>query len=159
TPRLAEWNCWYHLLNCGFPLKTSGETDFPCMSGTRVGQGRSYVQLGQVKRLDFAAWCAALAKGRSYVSDGYAHALEFAVEGKARGEAGGLAGPGEVAVRVRGAFAGEMPLGVAHGEGPRPGWSGDTVNLHGPRPDDDTRQPGGKRRVELIVNGVAAAQR
>ena len=40
TPRIAEWNCWYHLLNCGFPLKVSGETDFPCMSGTRVGQGR-----------------------------------------------------------------------------------------------------------------------
>jgi len=31
--------------------------------------------------------------------------------------------------------------------------------LHGPRPDDDTYQPGGKRRVELIVNGVVAAQR
>ena len=24
-----EWNTWYHLLNCGFPLKVSGETDFP----------------------------------------------------------------------------------------------------------------------------------
>src|SRR5262249_35146507 len=32
TPRVAEWNCWYHLLNCGFPLKVSGETDFPCIS-------------------------------------------------------------------------------------------------------------------------------
>ena len=29
---------WYHILNCGFPLKVSGETDFPCMSGERVGQ-------------------------------------------------------------------------------------------------------------------------
>jgi hypothetical protein len=46
TARLLEWNCWYHLLNCGFPLKAAGETDFPCMSGTRVGQGRSY-----------ATWC------------------------------------------------------------------------------------------------------
>ena len=44
TARLLEWNCWYHLMNCGFPLKVSGETDFPCMSGTRVGQGRVYVQ-------------------------------------------------------------------------------------------------------------------
>jgi hypothetical protein len=159
TARLAEWNCWYHLLNCGFPLKTSGETDFPCMSGTRVGQGRSYVQLGQVKRLDFAAWCAALARGRSYVSDGYAHALEFAVEGKTPGETVALARAGKVTVRAKVAFAAEVPLGVAHGEGPRPRWSGDTVNLHGPRPDDDARQPGGKRRVELIVNGVVAAQR
>lgn len=32
TARLREWNCWYHLLNCGFPVKVSGETDFPCMS-------------------------------------------------------------------------------------------------------------------------------
>jgi hypothetical protein len=159
TPRLAEWNCWYHLMNCGFSLKTSGETDFPCMSGTRVGQGRSYVQLGPVKRLDFAAWCAALAKGRSYVSDGYAHALEFAVEGKTPGETVSLARPGEVTVRAKVAFAAEMPLGVAYGEGPRPRLTGDTVNLHGPRPDDDTRQPGGKQRVELIVNGVVAAQR
>ena len=29
TPRTAEWNMWYHILNCGFPLKVSGETDFP----------------------------------------------------------------------------------------------------------------------------------
>jgi hypothetical protein len=159
TARLPEWNCWYHLLNCGFPLKTSGETDFPCMSGTRVGQGRSYVQLGKVQRLDFAAWCTALAKGRSYVSDGYAHAPEFAVEGKTPGETLSLARPGEVTVRAKVGFAAEMPLGVAYGEGPRARWTGDTVNLHGPRPEDDARQPGGKRRVELIVNGVVAAQR
>ncbi|OYV87129.1 MAG: hypothetical protein B7Z73_10585 [Planctomycetia bacterium 21-64-5] len=48
TPRVREWNCWYHLMNCGFPIKVAGETDFPCMSGTRVGQGRTYVQLGKV---------------------------------------------------------------------------------------------------------------
>jgi len=28
TRRIQEWNTWYHLLNCGFPLKASGETDF-----------------------------------------------------------------------------------------------------------------------------------
>ena len=26
TARIQEWNTWYHLLNCGFPLKVSGET-------------------------------------------------------------------------------------------------------------------------------------
>lgn len=36
TARIPEWNTWYHLLNCGFPLKLSGETDFPCMSSRRV---------------------------------------------------------------------------------------------------------------------------
>src|SRR4029077_9586979 len=29
TNRLQEWNCWYHLMNCGYALKASGETDFP----------------------------------------------------------------------------------------------------------------------------------
>src|SRR6185503_18834639 len=86
TPRIAEWNMWYHLLNCGFPLKVSGETDFPCMSGERVGQGRVYVQLGKQKRLDFATWCDGLARGRSYVSDGFAHALEFKVNKIAPGD-------------------------------------------------------------------------
>ena len=56
TARIPEWNMWYHLLNCGFPLKVSGETDFPCMSGNRVGQGRVYVQLGKPRSLDFSDW-------------------------------------------------------------------------------------------------------
>src|SRR5439155_20796264 len=85
TARVPEWNCWYHIMNCGFPLKASGETDFPCISGSRVGQGRVYVQLGKVDRIDFTDWCNGVAKGRSYVSDGYAHALEFKVEGQSPG--------------------------------------------------------------------------
>src|SRR5436853_5432751 len=97
TPRIAEWNMWYHLLNCGFPIKVSGETDFPCMSGERVGQGRVYVQLGGPNKLNFAAWCANLAKGRSYVSDGFAHALAFSVNGKAPATGGvRRAAPGKV---------------------------------------------------------------
>src|SRR6185436_20153273 len=79
TARIQEWNCWYQILNCGYPLKVSGETDFPCMSSRSVGQGRVYVQLGQPERVDFPAWCAGLAAGRSYVSDGYAHAVHFEV--------------------------------------------------------------------------------
>ena len=46
TDRIREWNAWYHLMNAGLRVKASGETDFPRMSGTRVGQGRSYVLLG-----------------------------------------------------------------------------------------------------------------
>ena len=45
TARISEWNTWYHLMNCGFPIKLSGETDFPCMSSRRVGQGRVYLSL------------------------------------------------------------------------------------------------------------------
>ena len=162
TARIPEWNCWYHLMNCGFPLKVSGETDFPCMSGARVGQGRVYVQLGKVERVDFTNWCRGLAKGRSYVSDGYAHALEFTVDGKAAGQELELAKPGKVTVQAKVAFAAATPLGIAHGgDLPREAasWSGDTVTLHGPKHPDEARRKGGLRRVELIVNGKVAASK
>ena len=160
TARIPEWNCWYHLMNCGFPLKVSGETDFPCMSGARVGQGRVYVQLGKVERVDFTAWCEGLAKGRSYVSDGYAHALEFTVDGKSAGQSVELAKPGKVAVKAKVAFASETPLGIAHGgEVPREAapWVGDTVTLHGPRHPDEARRKGGTapRRTDRQRRRVA----
>jgi hypothetical protein len=160
TARVPEWNCWYHLMNCGFPLKVSGETDFPCMSGARVGQGRVYVQLGKVARVDFTAWCTGLAKGQSYVSDGYAHALEFTVNGAAAGQTIELPKAGKVTVKAKVAFASETPLGIAHGGDVPPGaapYVGDTVTLHGSRSSDEGRRKGGKRLVELIVNGQVAA--
>ena len=43
TPHVWELNIWYHMMNCGFDIKASGETDFPCIYGERVGLGRSYV--------------------------------------------------------------------------------------------------------------------
>ncbi len=157
TARLPEWNCWYHLLNCGLPVKVSGETDFPCMSGTRVGQGRVYVRLGKLARLDYGAWCEGLAKGRSYVSDGYAHALEFSVEGKAAGEEVALAAPGRVTLAARVAFSSQTPLEAAYGsvlppEGRR--IVGDTVELH---PGAVVRV--GTRIVEVVVNGRAIESR
>jgi len=159
TPRTAEWNMWYHILNCGFPLKVSGETDFPCMSGERVGQGRVYVQLGKQKRLDFGAWCDGLARGRSYVSDGFAHAVAFKVNGVAPGFGDvRLDAAGDVSIEGQVAFAPETPARVAHGFALPPGgerWSGDTVTLHGPR--TDAMNPGGHRLVEIVVNGKAAA--
>lgn len=75
TPRKDEWNMWYHSLNCGFRVKASGETDFPCMSGERVGIGRVYVNCGE--RLDFVDWIQGIKDGRSYVSDGKVHLLDF----------------------------------------------------------------------------------
>ena len=44
TNRQQELNMWYHTLNCGFRVRASGETDFPCISGQRVGMGRVYVK-------------------------------------------------------------------------------------------------------------------
>jgi hypothetical protein len=163
TARLLEWNCWYHLLNCGLPLKAAGETDFPCMSGTRVGQGRSYVQLGKVDRLDFKAWCNGLARGRSYLSDGYAHALEFTVNGQAAGDEVKLSGPGTVQIRAKVAFSPETPLEVAYGNALPVGGKrlvGDTVNYHeilaaiGTSPVDPS-----VRLVELVVNGQVTSSK
>ena len=159
TARIPEWNTWYHLLNCGFPLKLSGETDFPCMSSRQVGQGRVYVQLGQPTELDFAEWCRGVAAGRSYVSDGYAHALKFGVDDHVPGEQPlSLAQPGTVQVQATVAFAPEVPVAVAYGTlEPAAGrrMVGDTINLHAPR---ETRMvQGGERSVELIVNGRVVA--
>src|SRR5262249_39629420 len=136
TMRIPEWNCWYHIMNCGFPLKVSGETDFPCITGSRVGQGRVYVQLGKVDKIDFATWAKGLADGRSYVSDGYAHALQFTVNDKTIGDKVELKGPAKVAVKAKVAFAGQSPLGTAQG---------------GKLPEGETRL------VELVVNGQAVA--
>jgi hypothetical protein len=137
TNRVPEWNCWYHLMNCGFPLKVSGETDFPCITGSRVGQGRVYVQLGKkIDHIEFKDWAEGLAKGRSYVSDGYAHALQFTVDDKPAGEKVKLREPGKVIVKARVAFAADTPLGTAVG---------------GKLPEGNTRQ------VEVIVNGEVIA--
>lgn len=75
TSRVAEWNMWYHVLNCGFRVAASGETDFPCISGERVGIGRVYAKVDG--RLTFKKWVQSIAAGRSYVSDGLCHLLEF----------------------------------------------------------------------------------
>lgn len=75
SDRTAEFNMWYHVLNCGFPVRASGETDFPCMSGERVGIGRVYAKLDG--KLNFDSWCDAIAAGRSYVSDGRTHLMDF----------------------------------------------------------------------------------
>ncbi|MCI0720926.1 MAG: CehA/McbA family metallohydrolase [Acidobacteria bacterium] len=163
TARLLEWNCWYHLLNCGFPLKAAGETDFPCMSGTRVGQGRSYVQLGKVDRIDYKAWSEGLARGRSYVSDGYAHALQFTVSGKSAGDEVSLSQPDTVKICAKVAFSSQTPLEVANGgvfpaRGKR--LIGDTVNFHEPLSSaDSTPLDPRLRLVELVVNGQAVASK
>jgi hypothetical protein len=159
TSRIGEWNTWYHLMNCGFPLKVAGETDFPCMSSRNVGQGRTYVQLGNVDRVDYSAWCDGIASGRSYASDGYAHALSFHVAGKSPGEGEvALTKTGTVVVGAEVAFAPELPKAVAYGTFPereKPRISGDTVVLHGPRSEEWVT--GGERLVEVVVNGVVVA--
>lgn len=155
TARIPEWNLWYHLMNCGLPIKLSGETDFPCMSSRRVGAGRVYVRLGAIDRIDFEDWARGLGDGRSYVSDGYAHALEFTVDGQGPGLTPVIKErEGVVRVNAAVAFAPETPKSIAQGrlippQGRR--MSGDTVRLHGERTNQ--YETGGSRRVEIVVNG------
>jgi len=88
TPIIWELNIWYHTLNCGLRARISGETDFPCIYGERVGLGRIYVKLPTDKPLDFDAWCEGLKQGRSYCNDGLSHLLDFKVNDVAVGEPG-----------------------------------------------------------------------
>ncbi len=85
TPAIWELSIWYHTLNCGFRTRISGETDFPCIYGERVGLGRIYVKM-PAGSLDFDAWAAGLRDGRSYVGDGKSHLLDFTVGGVPVGE-------------------------------------------------------------------------
>lgn len=84
TPPTWELNMWYHTLNCGFRVRASGETDFPCISDERVGRARIYAKLDE--GLDFAAFMDATKKGRSYISTGEAHLVDFKVNEAELGE-------------------------------------------------------------------------
>jgi hypothetical protein len=77
TPYPWELNIWYHTLNVGFRTRISGETDFPCITDARVGQGRVYAKVDGP--LSYKAWLDALRAGRSYVSDGRSHLMDFSV--------------------------------------------------------------------------------
>jgi hypothetical protein len=102
TPPVYELNIWYHTLNCGYRCRISGETDFPCIYGERVGLGRSYVHLDG--KLNFDDWAEGIKLGRSYVSDGKSHLMDFTVDGLGVGLKNSelkLTKPGTVKVQAR----------------------------------------------------------
>lgn len=90
TPFVWEMNIWYHTLNCGQTCRISGETDFPCIYGERVGLGRAYVKLkGDSKQpLDYDQWALGIRDGRSYCTEGLTHLFDFNVGGLGVGEPG-----------------------------------------------------------------------
>ncbi|HIN54791.1 MAG TPA: hypothetical protein EYM79_10800 [Planctomycetes bacterium] len=88
TPIIWELSIWYHTLNCGFDTRISGETDFPCIYGERVGLGRSYVKLPAKRKIKFDDWVQGIKDGRSYVGDGRSHLYDFKVNGLGVGEKG-----------------------------------------------------------------------
>ncbi len=153
TPSVWELNIWYHTLNVGYRTRISGETDFPCIYGERVGLGRSYVKLDG--KLDYDSWCEAIRVGRNYVSDGYSHLMEFKANNVVMGEKGSelkLAQAGtvkltaKVAARLNDEPNPELknrPLDQ------KPFWQIERARI------DGTRQVA----VEVIVNGHAVARK
>ena len=79
TPYVWELNIWYQTLNVGFRTRVSGETDFPCITDSRVGQGRVYAKVDG--GLSYAKWLDSVRSGRSYVADGRSHLMDFRVNG------------------------------------------------------------------------------
>ena len=86
TPAIWELNVWYHSLNCGMTSRISGETDFPCIYGDRVGLGRIYVKLKDGQELNYDNWVEGLRDGRSYCGDGLSHILDFRINDVGVGE-------------------------------------------------------------------------
>jgi hypothetical protein len=162
TPSVWELNIWYHTLNCGYRCRISGETDFPCIYGERVGLGRSYVGLGKGK-LDFDEWVEGIKKGRCYVSDGKSHLMDFKA---------GAAGAGEVKVGVGGSQLSLDKPGMVTVEAtvaallePKPTPATEAIRnrpLHAkPYWDLERARVGNTRTVpvEVVVNGYPVARK
>ncbi|HEV2864276.1 MAG TPA: CehA/McbA family metallohydrolase [Pyrinomonadaceae bacterium] len=153
TPPVWELNIWYHTLNAGFRTRLSGETDFPCIYGDRVGMGRSYVHLGGA--LDYGGWVEGLRAGRSYVSDGKSHLMDFRVNDLQVGTRGSelqLASPQAVRVTARvAALLAVTPDEVIRNrrQDQTPYW-----DLERARVGTGREVP-----VEVVVNGRAVASR
>jgi hypothetical protein len=151
TPAPWELNIWYHTLNCGFRAKISGETDFPCIYGERVGLGRVYVKLPD-GQLDFDAWCEGIKQGRSYVSDGRSHLIDFQVNDQKVGESGGelsLDSPATVKVTAHAAaYLEPQPSAEARAIHNRPLVQKPYWDLERARIGETRKVP-----VEVIVNG------
>jgi len=150
TPPVWELNVWYHTLNVGFRTRISGETDFPCIYGDRVGLGRSYVKLD---RLTYDGWTDGIRHGRAYVTDGKSHLLDFRVDDLHVGTSGSelrLAKPRPVNVRALvAARLDERPDAAIRSKrgDEKPYWE-----LERARIGDSREVP-----VELVVNGKAVA--
>jgi hypothetical protein len=156
TPAPWELNIWYHTLNCGFRTRISGETDFPCIYGERVGMGRSYVKLDDGK-LEFDRFVEGIKLGRSYVSDGKSHVVDFAANSLGVGQSGSelthdSAGAVLVTARVAARLEPELtveldalrnlPLSA------KPYWELERARIGSTR----------KVPLELIVNGLPVAR-
>jgi hypothetical protein len=163
TQHLAELNIWYHTLNVGYRTRISGETDFPCLTDDRVGEGRTYARI--VGPLTYRGFIDAIRAGRSYVSDGRSHLMDWSVNGTEVGTAGSevrleRAGPVRVALKV----SARLPESSEE-ELRSSATGGFLLQFLGPseKPYWDLRRARiGRSRevpVEVVVNGRAVARR
>jgi hypothetical protein len=148
TPYPWELNVWYHTLNVGYQTKISGETDFPCIYGEKVGLGRSYVKQ---KSLDYEDWVRGIREGRNYVSDGKSHLIDVRLNGVEMGQELKLAQAGTAKLTAKvAALLNEKPDTALQNRpvDQKPYW------------DVERARIGSSNKVplELIVNGVAVAK-
>jgi hypothetical protein len=100
--------------HCGYRLPMLGETDFPCISGERVGTARSYVRLDHrpIGGSGYEARIQSLKRGRLYCGDGRSHFLEFKVHERTSGDEGvALRAPG--AIEIEALVAARLDAGQA----------------------------------------------
>jgi len=102
---VADLNVWYHLLNCGFALPMTAETDFPVGSGgRRAGLVRTYVRLDSKPHGDdgYDSWVQGIKAGRVYFGDGRSHLLDLQVNGHRLGDGPlALPHPGKVTLTAQ----------------------------------------------------------
>ena len=161
TPAIWELNIWYHTLNCGMKTRISGETDFPCIYGDKVGLGRIYVKLPTDAPIDYDAWVQAVKDGHSYCGDGLSHLFDFAVNGFEAGATGPSKEPGKLEIKAPGKVRVTCDAAALLAEKPTP----QTEAIRSRRLDDKPywhleRARIGESRtvpVEVIVNGNAVA--
>jgi len=150
TNYFSELNMWYHTLNAGFRVRASGETDFPCITGERVGLGRSYVKL---EKLDYDQWCEGIHNGRCYVSDGRSHLMDFKVGDANVGENSSeikLASASKISAMAKvAALLPDNKPAEKRGFGGQGSWNLASARI------GNTRNV----KVELIVNGMPVASK
>lgn len=152
TPITWELNMWYHVLNCGFRPRLSGETDFPCIYDERVGEARSYVKV--TEPLSYDRYLDGIRRGSGYVSGGRCHLVGLTVDDVELGTADStlvLQEPKTVTVTAKAAAL--LPRDqsdiakriAASGLDRQPYWHIERARI------ESTRDIS----VELVVNGVA----
>lgn len=157
TPAIWELNIWYHTLNCGMETRISGETDFPCIYGDKVGLGRIYVKMAKDKPLNYEDWILGVKNGRSYCGDGLSHLFDFAIDGLGVGETKQGSSPSHMALKQGGKVKVTCDAAALLAEKPTP----QTEAIRSKRLDEkpywhlERSRIGESRKVpvELIVNG------